>query len=64
MELISQPGGTGDNRSSLCVDRLNERQTEVDNIYGNVIRNAEDKGIETPTLKVLHALDKGVESTF
>ena len=64
MELISQPGGTGDNKSSLCVDILNHRPTEVDSIYGGVIQFAEEKGIETPTLKVLHALVKGVEENF
>ena len=30
LELISAPGGTGDNKSSLCVDLLNSRPTEVD----------------------------------
>jgi len=64
MELISQSGGTGDNKSSLCVDLLNHRQTEVDSIYGRVIKLAEEKGIRTPTLKVLHALVKGVEQNF
>ena len=64
MELISQSGGTGDNKSSLCVDLLNQRPTEVDSIYGGVIRFAEEKEIETPTLKVLHALVKGVEENF
>ena len=64
MELISQPGGTGDNKSSLCVDILNHRPTEVDSIYGGVIQFAEEKGIETPILKVLHALVKGVEENF
>lgn len=62
MELISQPGGTGDNKSSLCVDLLNRRRTEVDFIYGSVIELAESQGLATPTLKTLHALVKGVES--
>ncbi len=64
MELISKSGGTGDNKSSLCVDLLNHRQTEVDSIYGEVIKLAEEKRISTPTLKVLHALVKGVEINF
>ena len=64
MEMISQPGGTGDNKSSLCVDLLNQRRSEVDFIYGNVIEIGESKGIPTPTLKTLHALVKGVESHF
>ena len=64
MEMISQPGGTGDNKSSLCVDLLNQRRSEVDFIYGKVIEIGESKGIPTPTLKTLHALVKGVESHF
>ena len=64
MEMISQPGGTGENKSSLCVDLLNQRRSEVDFIYGKVIEIGESKGIPTPTLKTLHALVKGVESHF
>jgi len=64
MELISQSGGTGDNKSSLCVDLLNHRPTEVDSIYGKVMKFGEEKGIETPTLKILHSLVKGVEENF
>ena len=64
MEMISQPGGTGDNKSSLCVDLMNQRRSEVDFIYGKVIEIGESKGIQTPTLKTLHALVKGVESHF
>ena len=64
MEMISQPEGTGDNKSSLCVDLLNRRRSEVDFIYGKVIQIGESKGISTPTLKTLHALVKGVESHF
>ena len=36
-ETISKTGGTGDNKSSLCTDLLNERPAEVDSIYGSVI---------------------------
>ena len=64
METISQPGGTGDNKSSLCMDLLNRRPTEVDFIYGNVIKLGKEKKISTPTLKTLHSLVKGVESGF
>jgi len=60
--MISKPGGTGDNKSSLCVDLLHGRKTEVDFIYGSVIQIAEKKQIPTPTLKVLHGLVKGVEA--
>ena len=62
METISTPGGTGENKSSLCVDLLNQRPTEVDFIYGSVINLGDEKGIRTPTLKALHHLVKGVEA--
>ncbi len=64
MELISQAGGTGDNKSSLCVDLLNQRPTEVDFIYGSVIAKARDKRIETPTLDALSSIVKGLESHY
>ena len=62
IEMISKPGGTGDNKSSLCTDLLNGRKTEVDFIYGSVIRKGEEKQVPTPTLRVLHSLVKGVEA--
>ena len=64
MEMISTPGGTGDNKSSLCVDILNQRATEVDFIYGTVIEKAREAGVPTPTLVTLSALVKGIESRY
>lgn len=64
MELISQAGGTGDNKSSLCVDLLNQRPTEVDFIYGSVITKAREKSIATPTLDTLSSIIKGLESHY
>jgi 2-dehydropantoate 2-reductase len=64
MEAISAPGGTGDNKSSLCVDILNRRPTEVDYIYGSVIARARDNGVATPTLDTLLAIVKGLESHY
>ncbi len=64
MELISQAGGTGDNKSSLCVDLLNQRPTEVGFIYGSVINKAREKNIATPTLDTLSSIIKGLESHY
>tara|TARA_Y100000588_G_scaffold388887_1_gene490191 strand:- start:1282 stop:2253 length:972 start_codon:yes stop_codon:yes gene_type:complete len=64
LEMISIPGGTGDNKTSMCVDLLNQRPTELEFIYGKVIRFGEEKGIQTPTLKTLHALFKVAESKY
>ncbi len=64
MEMISQAGGTGDNKSSLCVDILNQRPTEVDFIYGSVIARARETGVATPTLDTLASIVKGLESHY
>ena len=64
LDTITRPGGTGENRSSLAVDILNRRETEVDVIYGTVIAYGRDLGIATPTLETLASLVKGVESGF
>jgi len=64
LEMISIAGGTGDNKTSMCVDLLNQRPTELEFIYGKVIRFGEEKGIQTPTLKTLHALFKVAESKY
>lgn len=64
MEMITTPGGTGDNKSSLCVDILNQRPTEVDFIYGTVIKKGREAGIATPTLNTLVSLVKGIESHY
>ena len=64
MEMISQPGGTGDNKSSLCMDILNQRPSEVDFIYGSVIAKARETGVATPTLDTLASIVKGLESHY
>ena len=50
------------NKSSLCVDLLNGRKTEVDFIYGSVIQKGVENQVPTPTLQVLHGLVKGIEA--
>lgn len=64
LDLITKPGGTGDSKSSLCVDLLNRRRSEVDHIYGSVIGLARDSGIPVPTLETLASIVKGLESHY
>ena len=64
LEQISTPGGTGDNKSSLCVDLLNRRPTEVGVIYDSVIAKGRAAGVATPTLNTLAAVVKGIESHY
>ena len=64
LEMITKPGGTGDNKSSLCIDILNKRPTEVDLIYGTVIAKADENQIPVPTLRTLASIVKGLESGY
>lgn len=64
IEAISIKGGNGDNKSSLCVDLLNQHPTEVDVIYGAVIDRGDALGVPTPMLKTLASLVKGLESRY
>jgi len=64
LDAISTPGGTGDNKSSLCVDLLNQRPTEVDVIYGSVIEKGRTLSVPTPTLEALASLVKGLEGRY
>ena len=66
-EMLSQitgEGGTSENRSSMCVDLLNKRRTEIDFINGAVVRLGRTYGIPTPVNKALVAVVKGLERTF
>ena len=37
LDMVIGPGGTGGNKSSLCVDMVNRRPTEIDVINGAVV---------------------------
>lgn len=56
--------GTPGNKSSLCVDVVNERPSEVDYIYGAVIKLGAKHGIDTPVLQTLSAVIKGLQSHY
>lgn len=64
LELVIGPGGTGDNKSSLCVDILNRRPTEVDVINGAVVARGIRFGIDTPINATLVAMVRGIESHY
>ena len=64
LDMVTGPGGTGGNKSSLCVDILNRRPTEIDVINGAVVTRGERYGIETPINATLVALVKGIESHY
>ena len=64
LDVVTGPGGTGANKSSLCVDILNRRPTEIDVINGAVVTRGERYGIETPINATLVALVKGIESHY
>jgi len=52
------------NKSSLCVDILNERKTEIDFINGSVVRLGEKHGIPTPINQAMVALVKTIEYEY
>lgn len=64
LDLVIGPGGTGNNKSSLCVDILNRRPTEVDVINGAVVARGIRYGIDTPINATLAAMVKGIESRY
>lgn len=54
-------GGTGQSKSSACVDLLNGRKTEVDWINGAIVRLGAKHGIATPINRTLVGAVKGLE---
>ena len=64
IDQIAGPEGTGDNKSSLCVDILNRRPCEVDVINGAVVKLGRKHGISTPVNKTLVAAVKALESHY
>ena len=56
--------GTPGNKSSLCVDVVNKRPSEVDYIYGAVIALGARHGIDTPVLQTISAVVKGLQSHY
>ena len=64
LDMVIGPSGTGDNKSSLCVDLLKRRPTEIDVINGAVVTRGKRYGIETPINATLVALVKGLESHY
>jgi ketopantoate reductase len=48
----------------MCRDILARRPSEVDAIYGNVIQRGKKYKVPTPTLDVLAAAIRGIESHY
>ena len=64
LELMTTPGGTGDNKSSLCLDVLARRPSEVEFIYGKPLQLVDAAGLAVPTLRSLYGLVKGIETHY
>ena len=64
IDQIAGPTGTGDNKSSLCVDILNRRPCEIDVINGAVVRLGRKHGVPTPVNNTLVAAVKALESHY
>ena len=64
LKIMTQPGGTGDNKSSLCLDILARRQSEIEFIYGRPLALAKQANLNVPTLHSLYSLVKGIETHY
>ena len=56
--------GAARNKTSMCRDVLARRPSEVDAIYGSVIRRGREYNVSTPTLEVLAAAIRGIKSHY
>jgi len=63
-KLTSTSAGTGESKSSLCADLRAGRPTEIDRIYGTVVRYGKEHGVPTPTIDTLIAIVRGMESHY
>ncbi|MFC4409312.1 2-dehydropantoate 2-reductase [Chungangia koreensis] len=52
---------TAENRSSMLSDRLAGRKTEADAITGALLRMAQQRNMQLPSIRVLHSLIKAIE---
>ncbi|MGH6913069.1 MAG: ketopantoate reductase family protein [Geminicoccales bacterium] len=57
-------GGTGSSKSSMAADIAHRRRTEIDAIHGSVARLGRAHGVPTPTIDVMIAMVKGLESRY
>ncbi len=64
LRILDRLGGTGANKSSLCVDVLNERLTEIDVLNGVIVRLGRELGVPTPVNETFVAAVKGLESRY
>lgn len=65
LESIANPEtGTPKNKSSLCIDMLNHRPSEIDYINGTVVKKGLKHSIETKVNSTLVALVKAIESHY
>ena len=61
LEKIAGPGGSGENKTSLCNDLLKGRPTEIDFINGAIVDLGRRHGIATPVNATLVAAVKALE---
>ena len=64
LKMMTQPSGTGDNKSSLCLDVQARRQSEIEFIYGHPLALAKAANLNVPTLHTLYGLVKGIETHY
>lgn len=63
LQIVAEDG-TGDNKSSICVDINKKRPTEIDVINGAIVRLGRKHGIPTPVNETLVAAVKELEREY
>jgi 2-dehydropantoate 2-reductase len=58
------PSMSGDHKPSMLQDRLAGRRTEIESICGEVLRTAEERGIDVPHVKMVYQLVKTMENNY
>ena len=62
LDKIVGPGGSGENKTSLCNDLLKGRPTEIDFINGAIVKLGREHGVPTPVNATLVAAVKAIEA--
>lgn len=61
IEKAYSPGMSVDHKPSMLQDRLAGRKTEIESICGEVLRIAEENGVEIPYVKLVYQMVKTIE---
>jgi 2-dehydropantoate 2-reductase len=64
IESQFSPSMSGDHKPSMLQDRLAGRRTEIESICGEVLRVAQQQGIDVPHVKMVYQLVRTIENNY